>query len=54
MAGVDGLPAATRDNQAQPGTTFQLTINLPDGKSETITTVVEAPDALPAPPSAGA
>lgn len=46
MAGIDGLPAATRDNQAQPGTAFNLTINLPNGKSETITTVVEEQTAI--------
>lgn len=49
MAGVDGIPAAGKSGDAAPGTQFSLTINMPDGRSETITTVVEAPAAI-APP----
>jgi hypothetical protein len=50
MAGVDGIPATGKNGEATPGTQFSLTINMPDGRSETITTVVEAPTAI-APPA---
>lgn len=49
MAGVDGLPAATRDNQAQPGSQFNLTMVFRD-RTETISTIVEAPNPTIAPP----
>lgn len=40
MAGVDGLPPLSKDNQGQSGPAFNLTINMP-GRTEKITTVVD-------------
>jgi len=50
MAGIDGVAVANRNSEAAAGTQFNLVINMPDGKTERLTTVVEAPTAaLPAP-----
>jgi hypothetical protein len=50
MAGIDGIANTNKNSEGATGTPFNLIINLPDGKTERLTTVVESPTtALPAP-----
>jgi hypothetical protein len=48
VAGVDGMPVSQKDGGGS-GTQFNLTINMPDGRTEKIITTVVDPASLPAP-----
>ena len=52
MGGIDGLPAAAKDGAGNTGTSFNLVINMPDGRRETIFATVNGEDTpqLEAPP----
>lgn len=50
MAGVDGIPAASKDGHAQVGTAFTINFQFSGGRTETLTTTIVEAQAIAPPP----